>query len=52
MEDFGTVLSTSVEVLKTPFTIWGFTLNFWDMGIWMLIASILVVLIVRFLYDR
>lgn len=51
MEDFKAFILAPVQIMKVPFTIWGFTLNFWDILIWSLIAGILIWLIVRFFYD-
>lgn len=48
MEDFQALVSTVVKVMTVPFTFWGFTLNFWDIMIWSLIAGIIICLIVRF----
>lgn len=48
MEDFQALVSTVVKVMTVPFTLWGFTLNFWDIMIWSLIAGIIICLIVRF----
>lgn len=49
MSDFKAAISFCVMLLKQPFTIWDFTLNWWDIGIWTLIAGIIIYLIVRFL---
>ena len=51
MEDFSAMISSMVQIMKMPFTIWGFTLNFWDIMIWSLVAGILLVLIVRFFNE-
>nr|WP_325296706.1 hypothetical protein [uncultured Dysosmobacter sp.] len=51
MEDFKAVLQTTVQIMQQPFNIWGFTLNFWDIMIWSLIAGIILVLIVRFFNE-
>ena len=48
MNDFAALISVIVEIMRQPFTIWGFTLNFWDILIWSLIAGIIVTRIVRF----
>lgn len=48
MNDFAALISATVEIMRQPFTIWGFTLNFWDIMLWSLIAGIIVWLIVRF----
>ncbi|MCQ4807542.1 hypothetical protein NE626_12030 [Intestinimonas massiliensis] len=51
MEELAAVIALCVNILKMPFTIWGFTLNLWDILIWSLIAGIILWLIVRFFYD-
>lgn len=48
MDAFGALVQAVVQIMKLPFTIWGFTLNFWDIMIWSLIAGIVIYLIVRF----
>lgn len=51
MEDFKAVIQATVQIMQQPFTIWGFTLNFWDIMIWSLIAVIILVVIVRFFNE-
>lgn len=51
MEDFKAMIQGAVQIMQIPFTIWGFTLNFWDIMIWSLIAGIILVLIVRFFNE-
>lgn len=48
MEDFAALIRATVGIMQLPFTIWGFTLNFWDIMIWSLVAGIIIALIVRF----
>lgn len=51
MEDFAAVVQSTIQVMQIPFTLWGFTLNFWDIMIWTLIAGIILTLIVRFFNE-
>ena len=48
MSDFAAMIQAVVQLMQMPFTLWGFTLNFWDIMIWSLIAGIIIYLIVRF----
>lgn len=49
MEDIQALIEIMVRIMRMPFTIWGFTLNFWDIMLCLLIGSIIIYLIVRFL---
>lgn len=51
MEDFKALVQATVQIMQIPFTVWGFTLNFWDIMLWSLIAGIIFVLIVRFFNE-
>lgn len=51
MQDFAAMIVALVNIMKLPFTIWGFTLSFWDLLIWSLVAGIIGVLIVRFFNE-
>ena len=51
MEDFAAVITYCVNIMKVPFTIWGFTLNLWDILIWSIVAGIIIYLIVRFFHE-
>ena len=51
MADFAAMIQAMVQLIQVPFTIWGFTLNFWDILIWTLVAGILVYVIVRFFNE-
>lgn len=48
MEELSAIFSLCVALMKLPFTIWGFTLNLWDILIWSIVAGIILYLIVRF----
>lgn len=48
MTDFAAMIQAVVQLMQTPFSLWGFSLNFWDIMIWSLIAGIIIYLIVRF----
>lgn len=49
MEDLAATLNAAAEIMRLPFTIYGFTLSFWDIMIWSVVAGIIVFLIWRFL---
>lgn len=49
MEDIQALIQIIVQIMRLPFTIWGFTLNFWDIMLCLLVGSIIIYLIVRFL---
>lgn len=51
MEDLAALFSANVDLMKIPFTIWGFTLSFWDIFLWSLIASIVLFVLVVFFRD-
>lgn len=51
MEDLQALIQTMVQIMKFPFTIWGFTLNFWDIMLGLLIGGIVLYMIVRFFHD-
>lgn len=40
-----------VDIMKIPFTIWGFTLSFWEILIYTLVVPIVLYLIVGFFDD-
>ena len=48
MSDFGAMLGGVVDVMKYSFTIWGYTLSFWEILLWSLGASLVIWLIVGF----
>ena len=49
MSDFAAMIQAVVQLMQAPFSIWCFTLKFWDIMIWSLIAGIIIYLIVRFI---
>lgn len=49
MADLRALIDTFVQVMKVPFVIWGFTLNFWDILLCLLVGGIIIYLIGRFL---
>lgn len=42
MEIFQALFSFSIEIMKLPLTIMGFTFSFWDVFVWLLLASIVL----------
>jgi len=51
MEDLQAFLLAPVKIMQVPFTIWGFTLNYWDIFIYSLLFTVVLVLIVRYFND-
>lgn len=51
MEIFGAVLSSAYQILSYDMTLLGFTFSYWDVIIWSLAATIVGVLIVKFLFN-
>ena len=49
MEDFAAMLGGVVNVMKFNFTVWGYTLSFWEILLWSLGAALAIWLIVGFL---
>lgn len=45
MEDLAAVLAFCVDLMKIEFTIWGFTMSFWDILMWSLLAFIVIFLL-------
>lgn len=48
MEDLAALIQTVVDLMRFEFTIWGFTLSFWGILIWSLIAGLIVWAVMRF----
>lgn len=51
MEDLALLFTKTLEVMQIPFTIYGFTLSWWDIFIWSSLAAVVGYFIWRFLYD-
>ena len=51
MEDLGAVFALMVDLMKIPFTIWGFTLSLWDIMLSVLVGGVVIFLIVGFFND-
>lgn len=51
MEDLGALIQLMVQLLKIPFTIWGFTLSFWEIMLSLMVGGIVITLIVGFFND-
>ena len=52
MEDFAAMIRVVVSVMKFEFTLWGFTLSFWQILIWGMVASIILALIWGFFSGK
>lgn len=48
MEDLQALIQVLVQIMQMPFTIWGFTLNFWSIMLALIIGGVVIGLIVRF----
>lgn len=51
METFTSLLTTAREMMQIQFTLYGFTLSYWDVMIYGMIAVIVGTLIVKFFMD-
>ena len=51
METFGSIISAVVQAMDTPFTVFGFTLSFWDVWLWSIIMGIVFWVIWRLFND-
>lgn len=40
MDDFKFLLEVTLDILKTEFTLWGFTFSFWEVFVFAVIASV------------
>lgn len=49
LSDLGASLQVVVDLMDLPFDIFGVTLSFWEIGLYLLIGGIIIKLIVRFL---
>lgn len=45
MEDLQLAISAFVQFMQIPFTIWGFTLSWWDIMLALLIGALIIYLI-------
>lgn len=45
MEDFAAMISGVVDIMKFEFTVWGYTVSFWNVLLWSLLASFVIWLI-------
>lgn len=51
METFGALINACVELMKIPFTIWGFTLSMWQITISVLLGGVIIGLIGGFFFG-
>ena len=51
LSDLGAVIQTAYNIMSIEFTIYGYTLSWWEIMLYMMIGSILIYAVVRFLYD-
>lgn len=42
MEDFAAMLALPVQLMQIPFTLYGFTLSFWDILLWGMVATVVL----------
>lgn len=51
MEDLQVFLLAPVKVMQVPFTLWGFTLSFWEIFIYSLLFVTILALVLRYFND-
>lgn len=51
LSDLGAAIMAAVNLMKIEFTVFGVTLNFWNLMLYLMVGCIIVYLIVRFLHD-
>ena len=51
LSDLGAAILAAVALMKIEFTIFGVTLTFWNLMLYLMVGCIIVYLIVRFLHD-
>lgn len=51
MEFFHSVLTATYNLFKTPFTIYGFTFSLFDVLVWSIVATLVLVFIRRIFID-
>ena len=51
MDLLATAILAAVDFMKMEFTVYGYTLSYWDLLLYSLVGSFLIWLIVRFLYE-
>ncbi len=49
MSDFSDFMSATLAVFQTEFTLFGFTLSYWDVFLWSAIAGIIIMIVRRIL---
>ena len=51
MNDFVLIMEKIIALLKIEFTMYGVTISFWQIGLWVAVATIVVMVIVAFLSN-
>lgn len=51
MDDLKALIDTFIQIMQIPFTIWGFTLSFWDIMLALLVGGIVISLIGGFFRE-
>lgn len=51
MEDLQAFLLAPVKIMQVPFTLWGFTLSFWEIFIYSLLFVTILALVLRYFND-
>lgn len=52
MEDFGLLLEVTMDIMKTPVTIWGFTFSWWEVFVFTIVAAIVFLIVAYVLLGR
>ncbi len=52
MSDLGAVLSSTLGILQMEFSFGGFSFSFWEIILWLIVASAVIYLVVKWVFDR
>lgn len=51
LSDLGAAIQVAYNIMSIEFTIYGYTLSWWELMLYMMVGSILIYAVVRFLND-
>lgn len=51
MEALQALITVVVDLMKIEFEVFGFTLSWWSITLWGMVATVVIILIVGFLHD-
>lgn len=52
MEDLSVLIGIIVDIMKIDFVIWGFTLSFWDIMLYLLVSGVVLWIMGGFFRGR